>query len=75
MALPDHLWRAGETVVLEAPSLGLRDRLLIVDAHYTLDARGTLTDLRLAPLTAYDPEPPPPDPHAPDPDPAPTWWT
>lgn len=53
-AAPGRLWKAGERVSVEAPSMSLREELLIVQAAYGLDEQGTLTELSLTRPGAFE---------------------
>lgn len=55
------LWRAGQLVQITA-GLGLDARLLISGVTYSLDPRGTVTELELTKPEAFTPEPPGKDP-------------
>jgi len=52
-AVPGRLWRAGETVRVQAPGMGVSETLVIVGVHYSLDQGGTTTDLELTRPDAY----------------------
>lgn len=57
------LWVPGRLVPVTDPYLGLEDReLLLVAVLWSLDARGTLTKLALAPREAFQPAPADPAP-------------
>ncbi len=58
---PATLWRAGQTVRIEAPTVGVSETLLIVTATYNLSERGTTTDLDLTRPAAWAPPAPTPD--------------
>ncbi|MEM1299397.1 MAG: phage baseplate assembly protein, partial [Pseudomonadota bacterium] len=49
------LWQAGEEVEVTDPLMGLnKDRLLVVETTFSLDHRGTVTELKVAPPEGYD---------------------
>jgi prophage tail gpP-like protein len=50
-----RLWRINTVAPVRSPTLGIDNELLIVEVRNTLDERGTLTELTLAPRGGYEP--------------------
>ncbi len=51
------LWTPNQIIAVDLPPLGVNQDLLIIQVVFALDQRGRTTELRLAPISAFTPDP------------------